>query len=112
MSTILKETERICEAVKGSASMQSTVITKQQTGSVHEMEKLLYIWIEDRIQKWIPLSFFTVQMKTRSLFQTLKERAREDYSQEFVASTDWFKRFKKGFQFHNVGVMGKQERKC
>uniref|UniRef100_A0A8C4NEI8 HTH CENPB-type domain-containing protein n=1 Tax=Eptatretus burgeri TaxID=7764 RepID=A0A8C4NEI8_EPTBU len=45
-------------------------------------------------------------MKARSLFQTLKECAGEDYSQEFVASTGWFKRFKERFQMNNVRVTG------
>ena len=48
-------------------------------------------------------------MKARSLFQTSKECAGDDYSQEFVASTGWFKRFKKIFQFHNVRVTGEAE---
>ena len=38
--TILKDKERICEAVKGSAPMRSTIITTQWTGPLHEMEKL------------------------------------------------------------------------
>ncbi|KAI5626234.1 hypothetical protein C0J50_14224 [Silurus asotus] len=102
VSTILKDKERIREAVKGSAPMRSTVITKQRSGHIHEMEQLLYIWMEEQIQKRTPLSLFTVQMKARSLFQTLKERAGEDYySQEFVASTGWFQRFKKRFQMHS-----------
>ncbi|XP_066228014.1 putative CENPB DNA-binding domain-containing protein 1 [Saccopteryx leptura] len=106
VSTILKDKERIREAVKGSAPMRSTVITKQRSGPIHEMEKLLYIWMEDQIQKQTRLSLFNVQMKAQSLFQTLKERAGEDYSQEFVASTGWFQRFKKRFQMHSVRVTG------
>ena len=95
VSTILKDKERIREAVKGSAPMKSTVITKQRTGPVHEMEKLLSIWMENQIQKRTPLSLFTIQSKARSIFETLKERAREDYNVEFSASTGWVKRFKK-----------------
>ena len=38
VSTILEVKERNREAVKGSAPMQSTIITKQRTGPVHEME--------------------------------------------------------------------------
>ncbi|XP_060771024.1 tigger transposable element-derived protein 1-like isoform X4 [Neoarius graeffei] len=106
VSTILKDKERICEAVKGSAPMRSTVITKQRTGPIHEMEKLLHVWMEDQIAKRTPLSLFTIQTKARSLFQTLKARAGEDYSQEFVASTGWFKRFKKRFELHNIRVTG------
>ena len=106
VSTILKDKERIREAVKGSAPMQSTVITKQRTGPIHEMEKLLHMWMEDQIQKRTPLSLFTVQTKARSLFQTLKDRAGDDYTQDFVASTGWFARFKKRFRLHNVRVTG------
>ena len=51
VSTILKDKERIREAVKGSAPMQSTIITKQRSGPIHEMEKLLYIWMKDQIKK-------------------------------------------------------------
>ncbi|XP_039593984.1 CENPB DNA-binding domain-containing protein 1-like [Polypterus senegalus] len=106
VSTILKDRNRIREAVKGSAPLRSTVITKQRTGPIHEVEKLLNIWMEDQIQQQTPLSLFTIQSKARSLFETLKECAGEDYSQEFVASTGWFKRFKKIFQLHNVRVTG------
>ena len=49
VSTILKDKERIHEAVKGSALMRSTVITKQRTGPIHEMEKLLNVWIESQL---------------------------------------------------------------
>ena len=111
-STIITKQRRgPLEAVKGSAPMQSTIITKQRTGAVHEMEKLLYIWMEDQIQKQTPFSLFTVQTKARSLFQTLKERAGENYSQEFVARTGWFKGFKKRLQFYIVGVWGSKETK-
>ena len=40
VSTILKDKERIREAVKGSAPMRSTIITTQRTGTIHKMEKL------------------------------------------------------------------------
>ncbi|XP_068218893.1 tigger transposable element-derived protein 1-like [Palaemon carinicauda] len=106
VSTILKDKDRIRDAVKGSAPLRSTIITKQRTGPIHEMEKVLHVWIEDQIKKQIPLSLLTVQTKARGLFQKLSERAGEDYSQEFVASTGWFKRFKKRFQLHNILFTG------
>ena len=59
------------------------------------MEKLLYIWMEDEIQKRTPA--FYLQTKA-SLFQTLKKRAGET-TVEFVASTGWLERFRKRFQF-------------
>jgi hypothetical protein len=47
-----------------------------------------------------------MQAKARSLFQSLKSRAGEDYAEDFHASTGWFKRFKKRFALHNVRVTG------
>ncbi|CAI9714928.1 Hypothetical predicted protein [Octopus vulgaris] len=96
--------ERIREAVKGSVPMRSTVITKQRTGSIQEMEKFPQIWIEDQIPKPASLSRFTQQSKARSLFQALKERSGEEYSQEALASTSLSKSFKETFQLHNVRV--------
>lgn len=75
VSTILKDKERIHETLKGSAPMCCTIIMKQGTGHIHEMEKLLHIWTEDQIQKRTPVSLYTVQTKARSLFQMLKECA-------------------------------------
>ena len=106
ISTIIKDKGRILEAVKGSAPMKSTVITKQRTGPLHEMEKLLSTWIESQIQKRTPLSLFTIQTKAKSLFDTMKERAGDDCAVEFNASAGWFRRFKKRFGFHNVRVTG------
>lgn len=106
VSTILKDKERIREAVKGSAPIKSTILTKQRQGPIHEMEKLLFMWMEDLIQKNTPMSLHTVQAKARSLFQSLKSRAGDDYAEDFQASTGWFKRFKKRFALHNVHVTG------
>ncbi|XP_064099524.1 tigger transposable element-derived protein 1-like [Macrobrachium nipponense] len=109
VSTILKDKERIREAVKGSAPMRSTVITKQQSGPIHEMEKLLNVWIESQLQKRVPLSLHILQTKALSIFKTLKERAGADYTQEFSASTGWFKRFKKNFNCIMSESLGKQQ---
>ncbi|XP_029633925.1 uncharacterized protein LOC115209617 isoform X1 [Octopus sinensis] len=106
VSTILKDKERIREAVKSSAPMKSTILTKQRQGPIHEMEKLLFMWMKDLIQKKTPISLLTVQTKARSLFQTLKSRSGYDYAQDFQASKGWFMRFKKRFALHNVRVAG------
>ena len=91
ISTILKDKKRISDAVKSSASVKSTVITKKRAGPIDDMEKLLVTWLEDQIQKRIPLSLLTNQAKARSLFDTLKERADDPtYSQMFTASHGWF----------------------
>ena len=53
---------------------------------MHEMEKLLVIWMEDLIQKQIPLSLTIIKTKARSLFEMLKLKEGEGYDQTFTAS--------------------------
>lgn len=106
VSTILKDKERIREAVKSSAPMKSTILTKQRQGAVNEMEKLLFVWMKDLMQKKTPTNFLTVQTKARSLFQALKSHPGDDYAQNFQASRGWFMRFKKRFALHNVRFTG------
>ena len=47
MATILKDKERIIEHVKGSDPMKAAVITKQHSGLIIEIERLLVLWLED-----------------------------------------------------------------
>lgn len=106
ISTILKDKKRISDAVKSSASVKSTVITKKRAGPIDDMEKLLVEWIEEQIQNRIPLSLLMIQAKARSLFNMLKEHADPTYTQMFTASHGWFQRFKKRHNFHTVKVTG------
>jgi len=55
------------------------------------MEELLTTWIEDQMQKRIPLSSMMNKIKARSLFVMLKEKAGPEYDVEFTASSGWFK---------------------
>ncbi|XP_023565087.1 COX assembly mitochondrial protein 2 homolog isoform X1 [Octodon degus] len=106
ISTILKDKKRISDAVKSSASIKSTVITKKRAGPIDDMEKLLVEWIEEQVQNRIPLSLLMIQAKARSLFNMLKEHADPTYTQMFTASHGWFQRFKKRHNFHTVKVTG------
>jgi hypothetical protein len=83
----------------------STIITKQRSGAVYEMEKLLTTWMEDQIQRRVPLSLITIQEKARSLYADIKGK-RQDVPQTFVASNGWCSRFKNRAGFHNVKVSG------
>ncbi|KAM9665238.1 putative CENPB DNA-binding domain-containing protein 1 [Trichechus inunguis] len=84
--TIIKDKNRIFEAVKGVIDIKSKILTKKRQEPIHEMEKLLMIWIEDQIQKRIPMSLLMIQMKAFSLFENLKEQQGEDYPKYFNAS--------------------------
>ncbi|XP_066471472.1 tigger transposable element-derived protein 1-like isoform X2 [Tiliqua scincoides] len=106
IATILKNKEKVLDAVKGSALLKSTRLTKTREGPISEMEKLLMAWIEDQTQNCVPLSNVMITAKAKSLFAMLKEKAGPDYDVEFTASSGWFKRFKIRCSLHNVKVSG------
>ena len=101
VNTIVKDADRIKEHVRRSAPMKSTIITKQRSRAIYEMEKLLTIWIEDQIQKRVPLSTMVIKAKARSVYGDIKETF-PDEPQSFVASTGWFNRFKNRAGLHNI----------
>nr|XP_014424896.1 tigger transposable element-derived protein 1-like [Pelodiscus sinensis] len=109
IATILKDKDRVMEHVKGHTPMNATIITKQRSGLIIEMERLLTIWIEDQNQRNLPISLSLVQEKARSLFNDLKATrtaSKGDCNEEFVASKGWFNRFKKRTNLHNIKVQG------
>lgn len=90
IATILKTKDKVTKAIKGSVSLKTTRLTKVQEGPISDMEKLLMTWIEDQIQKCIPLSTMMITTKAKSLFATLKEKAGPSYNVEFIASSGLF----------------------
>ncbi|XP_077137820.1 putative CENPB DNA-binding domain-containing protein 1 [Ranitomeya variabilis] len=85
VATIIKDKDRILEHVKGSAPMKATVITKQRSGLIIEMERLLVLWLEDQNQRRIPVSLMVIQEKARRLFEALKtDKGEGSESEEFV----------------------------
>jgi len=85
--------------------MKSTIITKNRQSPIHDMEKLLVIWMEDLIQKRIPLSLAIIQTKSCSLFNMLKLKDGKN-DQTFTASHGRFQRFRKTANFQNVKIGG------
>ena len=78
VATILKDKEHIIVHVKGSAPMKATVITKQCSGLIIEMERLLVLWLEDQNQRRIPVSLMVIQEKAKQLFEALKKEMEEE----------------------------------
>jgi hypothetical protein len=101
----VKDADRMKEHVKGAAPLKSTIITKQRSAAIYEMEKFLTTWMEDQTQRRVPLNLMTVQVKAGSLYADIKGK-RQDVLQTFVASNGWFNRFKNRAGFHNVKVSG------
>uniref|UniRef100_UPI00358E3D77 tigger transposable element-derived protein 1-like n=1 Tax=Myxine glutinosa TaxID=7769 RepID=UPI00358E3D77 len=70
------------------------------------MEKMLMTWMEDQLQKCVPLSLMMIHAKAKSLFDVLKVQAGTDYTETFTASKGWLCRFKRRNNMHNVRVSG------
>jgi hypothetical protein len=105
VNTIVKDAARIKEHVKGTAMLNSTIITKKREGAISEMEKLLTMWMEVQIQKHVPLSLMTIKAKARNLFEDVKGKYPEGV-QAFAASSGWFSRFTERSGFHNLKAFG------
>ncbi|CAM5091321.1 unnamed protein product [Natator depressus] len=105
IASILQKKEWIQKRVKGSAPMQSTVITKQHVGLIAQVERLLIIWLEDQYERCAPVSSGRIQEKAGSLYDDLKKQLGESSDTEpFNANGEWLMRFKARANLHNMKV--------
>lgn len=105
ISAILKEKDRVKEAVKASTDFNA-IITRQQKGLIRKMEKLLTIWFDDQIQKRMPMSLLIIQTKPCSIFAMLKVWGEEELTETFTANRGWLQSFHCWFNLHNRAVSG------
>lgn len=107
ISTTLKDKMWISEAVKSSALVKSTIITKKRAGLIDNMEKLLVMWMENQIQRCILLSLPMIQARVRSLFCKVKKYTSDPtYIQMFIARHGQFQHFEMHHNFHNMKICG------
>ncbi|XP_037768584.1 tigger transposable element-derived protein 1 [Chelonia mydas] len=105
IATILQKKEWIQKRVKGSAPIQSTVITKQHVGLIDQVERLLIIWLEDQYERCAPVSSGRIREKAGSLYDDLKKQLGESSDAEpFNANGEWLMRFKARANLHNMKV--------
>ncbi|XP_051907649.1 tigger transposable element-derived protein 1-like [Hippocampus zosterae] len=107
VATIIKDQDRILEHVKASPHMKSTIISKQNSGLMIEMERRLVLWLEDRQKRRLPVNLALIQQEAKRLFEMLKGQMGEgSEGKTFVASRGWFMRFKARANLHNLKVEG------
>jgi hypothetical protein len=66
---------------------------------------MLSTWIEDQHQCHVPVSMLLAQAKACSIYDDLSKC--DDNVKPFSASTGWFSRFTKRYNFHNMNMTGK-----
>lgn len=107
IATIKKDKARIENHIKTGASTNSTIISKNRDTYLEETEKLLRIWMDDMLEKKMPVSIFTIQTKARNLYKAIKIKTGPDCdTNKFSASNGWFDKFKKRSGYHNVKITG------
>ncbi|XP_066958127.1 tigger transposable element-derived protein 1-like [Macrobrachium rosenbergii] len=101
---IIEDKKRIIDTVKASASIHSMIIKKKRSVPLEEMEQLLVTWMEDQIQKRMPLGLLTIQTKARLLFEELKKNYDDTHTKDLVASHGWFQHFKTCHNSNSVKI--------
>ncbi|XP_064090914.1 tigger transposable element-derived protein 1-like isoform X2 [Macrobrachium nipponense] len=114
VQSIVKDKERILQHMECGASMKAvttqgatTRIGKQHNPNLVAMEKLLLVWLEDQIQRHVPVGIALIQEKARELYEVVVEKQGEGSATEsFAASRGWFNRFKVRANLHNLKLQG------
>ena len=99
--TILKNKEAIKDA---NVAKGVTVITKQRSQTLEEVEKLLLLWINEKQLAGDSVSEAIICEKARLLHQDLlnKTPGTSSETEVFKASRGWFEKFKKRTGIHSV----------
>ena len=103
--TIMKNKEKILSSATATTSSSATRITRSRNNIIEEMEKRLSIWIDDEIDRNMPLSQSIIMEKARRIFNYIQAET-IDKSETFVASRGWFNRFKHRNNLHNIKITG------
>ena len=93
------------------AKLNAKVATKQRSYAMTEMERLLFIWIEDCDQRNVPISLDETKFKATSLYKMVKNKmpgpmTEKDKNEKFEASNGWWHRFTKRMNLGSVKLLG------
>lgn len=72
--------------------------------NIVKMEEMLMVWIQDLIQKKIPIDTRSIRIQASDFYEYLQEKSCS--SESFSASKGWFEKFKNRFSLHNVKFSG------
>lgn len=103
--TILKNKEKIKLSATTTTTSSATKITRSRSNIFEEMEKRLCIWIDNEIERNMPLSQLIIMHKALSIFNHIQSQ-RGDTTENFAASRGWFDKFKKRSNLHNIRITG------
>ncbi|KAM4642161.1 putative CENPB DNA-binding domain-containing protein 1 [Discoglossus pictus] len=101
--TILKNKNKIRTSATTSTASSAKKITRSRSYALEEIEKRLSIWIDDEMERNMPLSQAIMMEKAKSIYVHIQSQD-PDVTDSFAASTDWFDRFKKRYNLYNIKI--------
>jgi hypothetical protein len=109
--TIKKNEDSIRQSVISGSKLSSKTSSYCRNAILEKMEKLLVVWIEDLIQKKIPVDGQIIKEKALRIYERLQELEPSTSLQAikqvtFNASEGWLKGFLKRHAFHNLKIKG------
>ena len=102
--TIRDNADRIKESSKSRTKVSTKRISYSRCSIMEHVEKMLRAWIQDQNQCHVPISKLLVQAKARTIYEDLSRG--DDSVTPFNASTGWFSKFTKRYNFHNIKMTG------
>ncbi|CAK9814436.1 Putative CENPB DNA-binding domain-containing protein 1 [Anthophora quadrimaculata] len=101
--TIKKRKESIRSSVASGTLSSSQCSSYTRNPIIENMEKALMIWMDDNMQKKIPMNSLMIREKAVHIFNRLKGRASSiDKMDTFSASKGWFQNFKRRYSLRNL----------
>ncbi|KAM4706993.1 putative CENPB DNA-binding domain-containing protein 1 [Discoglossus pictus] len=92
--TILKNKEKIKSSATTSTASSDKKVTQFRCYALEEMKKRLSIWIDDEVERIMPLSQAIIMETARSIYSHIWAQVPEE-TESFAASRGWFDLFKK-----------------
>jgi hypothetical protein len=103
----LKNEDKIKECGKTATPLSATKLNRARSSNLIVMERLLMFFIENNVQRHVPLSSIIIQEKAVSLYDELKKtELQASNAQPFIGSKGWFERFKRRANLHSISLQG------
>ncbi|KAM4701845.1 tigger transposable element-derived protein 1-like [Discoglossus pictus] len=103
--TILKNKEKIKSSATTSNTSSVKKITRCRCYTLKEMRMRFSIWIDDEIERSMPLSQVIIMEKARRIYGHIQSQI-PDVTESFSASRGWFNHFRKINNLYNIKIMG------
>ncbi|KAJ8669137.1 hypothetical protein QAD02_000396 [Eretmocerus hayati] len=98
----IRDNQEAIRAASANSGVHGKFTKINRKKCVVKMENLLIVWMQDMIQKKIPLSGAAIKEQALIFFEHVKEKHFKDSVETFSASRGWFDRFRERFSLRSI----------